>query len=89
MCDCQIEVEQKLLERFKELAPEAREHKLDLKGYALIFGKKLQSKAFLPFETSALFPHKKGDFKEIKEKKSLLATFCPFCGVKYDAEVAA
>lgn len=84
MCDCKSSVEAKLLTRAKEIHPEAMGHEVKLMGYAFIFGKSVELKGFMPFEFRAEFPLKKGGLKRRVEKTSMMFTYCPFCGVKYD-----
>jgi hypothetical protein len=88
MCDCRKEIEGKLLERFKEQAPEAKGHSLTLKGYALIFGDTLKEKGFMELETEAEFPTKKGGIRKKKTRQNLIFTFCPFCGERYELKEA-
>lgn len=89
-CDCKKDIEARLTERFTESAPDATGHKVGLQGYALIFGgDRLTQKGCMPFRCTATHPLKKGGVKEKTETQNMIFTFCPFCGVKYDAESAA
>lgn len=85
MCDCKISIEKRLVERAKEMHPDAMGHEVRLTGYAFIFGKTVELKGSMPFEFTADFPLKRGGIKRKTEKTSMMFTFCPFCGVKYDA----
>lgn len=92
MCNCRTEIKAKLLERFKNMEPEAQDISIEINGYALIFGETLSSKPFLPVEGTYKLPNKKGELKSKKLKDSLIASFCPFCGVSLreaPAEAAA
>lgn len=84
MCDCRPRIEGKLLDKFRTQFPDATEHRIKLTGYALIFGKELTEKGCMPIEQTAKFPLKKGGAKEKVQKISMMFTFCPFCGTKYD-----
>lgn len=82
-CNCKKEIEEKLLNRFKEMSPEAEKHEVSLTGYALIFGDKLEQKGCMTIAATADFPLKKGGVKSKKQTQNMVFTFCPFCGVKY------
>lgn len=82
-CECKKDLEAKLLDRFKENSPEASKHEVNLQGYTLILGDKLEQKGFMPIEATALFPLKKGGSKEKKLKQNMVFKFCPFCGIEY------
>jgi hypothetical protein len=88
MCDCKRNIEARLLVRAKEMHPEALGHEVKLTGYAFIFGKTVELKGAMPFEFRAEFPMKKGGLKCKVEKTSMMFTYCPFCGVKYDSDSA-
>ncbi len=83
MCECRKNLEQKLLERFKEQKHEATEHSVRLTGYALIFGDSVTEKGCMGMELKASYPLKNGSRKEKVVKQSMIFTFCPFCGEKY------
>lgn len=85
-CTCRKDITEKLLDRFKEQSPEARDHEVDLQGYTMIIGDKLVTKGYMPIKAVASFPLKKGGFKEKKQTQNMIFTYCPFCGVKYDQE---
>lgn len=87
-CDCKESLEARLTERYKGAAPEASGHKVELQGYALIIGAALTQKGCMQMLCRATYPLKKGGTKEKTEKQNMIFTFCPFCGVKYAAEVA-
>lgn len=85
-CDCRSEIQEKLLERFKEKNPDVSEHHVLLTGYALILEEAiLKEKGCMGIELTALYPLKKGGAKEKKQKQNMIFTFCPFCGEKYDS----
>lgn len=84
MCNCKQQIEAKLLGKFKEQAPEASNHAVQLKGYALIFGEKLTQKGKMDAELVAAYPLKKGGEKAKTRTTSMIFTYCPFCGNKYD-----
>ncbi|QOY96365.1 hypothetical protein IM543_11395 [Massilia sp. UMI-21] len=88
-CNCKKDIEEKLLNRFKEMSPEATGHQVSLTGYALILGDKLEQKGCMTISAEAAFPLKKGGTKAKKQTQNMIFTFCPFCGVKYSEEVAA
>ncbi|MGE4545807.1 MAG: hypothetical protein AB7D06_17075 [Pedobacter sp.] len=83
MCDCRKTIEKKLLDKFRQDAPEAKDHTSKLTGYAFIFGESVMEKGVMPIEQTAKFPLKKGGMKERKIKINMMFTYCPFCGEKY------
>jgi hypothetical protein len=85
MCDCKKVIEGKLKTRFVEQQPEAKEHGARLTGYALIFGETLTEKGAMEAELKANFPLKKGGEKQKTIRHSMIFTFCPFCGIKYES----
>jgi hypothetical protein len=82
MCDCEKNLTEKFLTKFKADCPEAIDHEVILTGYAILFSGSVNG--FMPVNQTAKFPLKKnGVMKEKKIKTNLLFTYCPFCGKKY------
>lgn len=89
MCDCKNDIESKLLDRFKNYAPDAKSHEVRLAGYTIIITDGgLVLKGCMPIELSADRPLKKGGFKHKKETQQMIFSYCPFCGRKYGKEAA-
>lgn len=86
MCNCRSEIEKKLLDRLKQQQPEAQDHLVEIKGYALLFGDTLESKPYLPIEGSYKLTNKNGELKLKKLKDSMIASYCPFCGISLNAK---
>jgi len=84
MCDCRKDLETRLLEQFKSVAPEATGHEVSLKGYAFFFSSDVSIKGVMAAEKVAEFPLKNGGFKRKIEKFSMVFSYCPFCGVAYE-----
>lgn len=84
MCECRKTIEEKLKARFVEQHPEADKHEAILTGYALLFGETITEKGCMGAELKAEYPLKKGGSKQKTIKHSMIFTFCPFCGVKYE-----
>lgn len=85
MCDCRKDLEARLLEDFRQRNPDATEHSATLNGYAFIFGSSVQMKGCMEVEYSARHAVKKGDgYKTKRTKSSMIFTFCPFCGERYE-----
>lgn len=85
MCDCRTRIEEKLKTRFAEQQPSGSGHEARLKGYALLFGESnCTEKGCMEAELTATFPLKKGGEKQKTTRHSMIFTFCPFCGVKYE-----
>lgn len=90
MCDCRKDLEQKLTERYQAQEPTARDHKVTLQGYGLtLTGNKFMERGYMPYETFAYVPLKKGGEKPKKTTGSMFFSFCPFCGEKVGAPSTA
>lgn len=88
-CDCRREIEAKLTERFKEVAPDATGHHVALQGYGFaIIDNVLTMKPYMPYTTAAEFPLKKGGTKFKKQTGNMVFSFCPFCGTKLETGAA-
>ena len=84
-CNCQTELQAELLERFKQVKPEAQNHRAEIQGYAFIFGKTVTMKLATPVHFTGKYLVKKtGLLKEKTFKENLIFTYCPFCGVPYN-----
>lgn len=88
MCTCKSDIEQKLLDRFKEQNPLADSHKSELMGYGIFITKDLGlvAKPFMNLELKANFPLKKGGAKSRTEKSTIVFNYCPFCGEKIKSD---
>jgi len=86
MCECKKDIEAKLLERFKQHTPEAKDHDVELKGYGVsISNLDLKLCAFMPIEYIAKYPMKGGVLhKERKTKSTMHFNFFPFCGESFE-----
>jgi len=83
-CNCQTEVTEKLLENFKDKFPEAFLHKVNLTSYSLFINGttgQCGSAYVVYYEAEAEYPLKKGGLKRKKLKGSIVANYCPFCGI--------
>lgn len=90
MCDCQKDIETRLLERFKSQSPEAKSHRVSLQGYGLaIIGDAMLSIPLMPIKATASFPLKKGGEKERTQTSNMFFNYCPFCGEKIEKGGAA
>jgi hypothetical protein len=89
-CDCRKDIEARLTERFKEGAPGASGHSVELQGYGFaIVGNVLMVKPYMRYTAEAEFPLKKGGTKWKKQTGTMVFSFCPFCGVEIDKQEAA
>lgn len=84
MCDCRSKTEERLLARFKEQAPEARNHQVSLGGYGFVLVEnRLDSFPYMPINCEAEHLVKKtGVWKAKKTSQNMMFNFCPFCGEK-------
>lgn len=89
-CSCKADLEKRLTERFIKMEPAAADHAVVLNGYALVFPTGLngnfESKPSLEYAATAKFTSKKKVVRERTIKGSMLASFCPFCGVPLSSE---
>lgn len=86
MCDCYSTVKEKLSEHFQKQLPEgSKEFELELEGY--VFGLSDDGVTHRSANNAVarfLAPKKTGGMKKQVLKTFVRATFCPFCGVKYE-----
>jgi hypothetical protein len=80
-CTCHKDIEAKLLEKFKEREPAARNHRATLLGYGVNFATGGLSQA-AQIEYDAVYPLKKGGEKAKTTKGHMVFNYCPFCGEK-------
>jgi len=85
MCNCHDEIEKKVNEQFAVQNPDVSNPKTSLGGYALLFTEKDSFRPSLPLTTEGTVKYKNGNSKVKKFKQSMIATYCPFCGVKFGA----
>jgi hypothetical protein len=86
MCDCYSTVKAKLAEHFQSKLPEgAIDFELELQGY--VFGLSddgVTHRAANNAVARYRAPKKAGGMKKVTQSTFVRATFCPFCGVKYE-----
>ena len=87
MCNCHTEMEALLTKHHSALAPEGHEDfKAVLGGYSFGITADLNTivhVAVLPVTVRYRAPRKAGGMKDVSQKSSMVATCCPFCGVRY------
>jgi hypothetical protein len=80
-CNCKSEIEAKLNENFKAATPDARDHKVTLKGYGFgIINNTIVMQPFFEYEGFSYVPLKKGGEKPKKVIGNMIFSYCPFCG---------
>lgn len=88
-CQCKKDIEARLLEGFKEENPSRENHTVELKGYALVFGKTVELKPFMSIETTYAVTSKNGNVRIKKGEQKMLFSHCPFCGTAINKAEAA
>lgn len=89
MCNCYDETTQKLKERVSSQLPEgAAGLDLELQGYAFVFGAGVSHKASHNVRIEYQAPKKSGGMKKVVQNMNMIASFCPFCGEKYEKDAA-
>jgi hypothetical protein len=85
-CDCRENIEKKLLTRFKEQEPDAKDHHVRLDGYCFVIinNNDFDSNGRMVIESEAIFKLKNGKTKLKKSKQNMLFTYCPFCAKPYE-----
>lgn len=85
-CDCESEVEGRLLESLKQKYPESQNGTISLDGYGIGISESMNfiTIAFMGISYSADFPLKRGGVKRKSIKSRLTFNFCPFCGKRYE-----
>lgn len=83
MCTCKEDLEAKLLAQYISAEPKADGHGVELKGYTFVMGEKISIKGKMDIQYSASFVVR-GERKQRKKTGTMIFTYCPFCGQKYD-----
>lgn len=90
MCDCKQDIERRLVESLAEpdqLPEGASDISARLSGYALMFGGNvMRFRQVMSIEVQFQASTKAGAMKLKKQKMSMSANFCMFCGEKYDVQ---
>lgn len=85
-CSCHSDSEKRLKDHVeKQLPPGSRNLSVELQGY--VFGMSdagMTHRAACPVTIEYEAPKKAGGMKTVKQKTFLRASFCPFCGHKYE-----
>ncbi len=82
-CNCKKELEAKLTEHFKNNTPDASNHAVELKGYAIAIQENAMVQVgVMEYHATNDVPLKKGGAKRKTTKGNMTFNFCPFCGVK-------
>jgi hypothetical protein len=86
MCDCRQKTEARLLNALPEQLPKDHANlRVSLAGYALMMGTgTAQSRQVMPIDITYQAPTKAGVMKEKKQKMSMMANYCMFCGEPYE-----
>lgn len=90
MCNCRKDIEAKLLEDIPTQLPAGHQRlSVSLEGYALMFGEGvMQSRQIMPIQVKYQAPTKAGVMKDKKQTMNMAASYCMFCGEKYDKDEA-
>ncbi|MEO8641887.1 hypothetical protein [Pseudomonas sp.] len=88
MCNCKQDTESRLVEALAEpdqLPEGATKISARLTGYAMMLGENLMRfRQVMPIEVEFQLPTKAGVMKLKKQKMSMTANYCMFCGEKYE-----
>ncbi|MCY1559124.1 hypothetical protein D9M68_961280 [compost metagenome] len=92
MCNCYGDSQKRLFDHIKAQLPVgAVDLDVELQGYVFGMGgsEGVSHRAACPVAIEYRAPKKAGGMKTVKQKSFLRASFCPFCGEKYDKDEAA
>ena len=86
MCDCRKRIESQLLEDIPAQLPAGYQRlSVRLEGYALMMGEgTMKSRQIMPIEITYQAPTKAGVMKDKKQTMNMAASYCMFCGEKYE-----
>lgn len=89
-CTCRTRVEQQLLERFQKTDTTASNHNAHLEGYKLCLSdNRMYSRPAMEVRLTADYPTKAGPLRFKTKRISMLFSFCPFCGSKFEKGCSA
>lgn len=85
-CSCHSDSEKRLKDHVEKQLPEgSRNLSVELQGYVFGMGDDgMTHRAACPVAIEYQTPKKAGGMKTVKQKSFLRASFCPFCGQKYE-----
>ncbi|MDC4151729.1 hypothetical protein [Acinetobacter baumannii] len=86
-CSCKKDFQERFLDRAKEMFPDSTNHEVEIENYAFVFNKdnSMELRGYQPVVISHTATVKKTGLQKVKkEKTSLLFSYCPFCGVKFE-----
>jgi len=88
MCECYSTVKEKLSEHFQKQMPEgSKDFQLELQGYVFgISDDGVTHRSANNAVAKYMAPNKNGGMKKVTQKTFVRATFCPFCGLKYEKD---
>lgn len=88
MCECYSTVKGKLTDHFQKQMPEgSKDFELSLEGYVFgITDDGVTHRSANNAVATYMAPKKAGGMKKVTKRTFVRATFCPFCGVKYDKD---
>jgi hypothetical protein len=80
-CNCEVEINAKLLLQLQETQPDAAQHRISLDGYSFSISENtIKSVPVMPIKGQYTVLSKKG-IKQIKKISTTIEfNFCPFCG---------
>ena len=89
MCNCKQDTERRLIEALSEpeqLPEGAINISARLTGYAMMLeeGRTMRYRQVMPIDVEFQAPTKAGAMKIKKQKMSMQANYCMFCGTKYE-----
>jgi hypothetical protein len=86
-CECYSDVKQKLHYHFQKDAPEGSTNfEISLGGYLFGFTDDgVTHRSSNDVKITYVAPKKGGGVKKVSKKSYVRASFCPFCGVSYEA----
>lgn len=89
MCNCYSDTTERLKAHISKQLPEGSAGlDLEMQGYVFLFGEGVSHKAAHNVRIEYMTPKKAGGMKKVTKNMNMIATFCPFCGEKYEKDAA-
>jgi hypothetical protein len=83
-CGCLNKMREAIKRHVQERYPQATDLEVEVEGYGVVMNFQSGESACFPTNVTGRVPKVKGDGQKVlRLRHSSIASFCPFCGIKY------